>query len=144
MSRTLKGSCHCGLVKYEANVSEQTALRCNCTFCIKPGFTCVFIPKADFKLISPPSTDELGDYQANNKPDLHRYFCPKCATHIVREGKYEFKGQWTDFLAFNLVTLDTPQDGLDFSNWKLEYFNGRHDHEGVDGKRGEPYKDGIV
>lgn len=146
---SFKGSCHCGFIKYEVKIPNEslkppTALRCNCSFCQKPGFTSLFVPLDSIDLITPAFKSELSDYQANNNPNIHRYFCNKCGTHIFREGKFENDGQTFEFCTLNAVTLETPQEGLDFSKWKFEYFDGKYDDKREHGRGSIPWKDGVV
>lgn len=143
------GSCHCGFIKYSVNIPDDVlatrkALRCNCTFCQKPGFTSLFIPEDSFHLITPSSKSDLADYQTKNNPKIHRYFCATCGVHVIRQGVYEVEGKSFEFFTLNLVTLDTPQDGIDLSQWTYDYMDGRHDTTGAHGKSETPWKDGVI
>lgn len=88
-------SCHCKAATFTFTIPSDTrkANRCNCTWCQKPAFTSLSVEPEGFKLLTPASQEELGDYyprgpQGNNFG--HRYFCKTCATHLWREGQYEY------------------------------------------------------
>ena len=34
----LKGSCHCGVIKFLVNISLKDLRRCNCSICSRKGF----------------------------------------------------------------------------------------------------------
>lgn len=146
-SKQFTGSCHCGLVKYTVDLAPEKladpkASRCNCTWCQKAGITIFNIPPSSFKLISPASKSEIGDYNPK-KGDHHRYFCKECGTHILREGSYPYEGQTHDFCMINLVSLDQPQEGLDLSDFQLEYVDGKHDNWFA-GTQTTPFKEGLI
>lgn len=141
------GSCHCGAIKYTVTLTPEqltnpTATRCNCTWCQKAGLLGFEIPGTSFKLISPASKSEMGDYSPKGPP-IHRYFCTQCGSHVLREGWYEYEGQKIDFCGLNLVTLDQPQDGLELSDFKVDYWDGKHDNW-MAGKGKTPFKAGVV
>ena len=48
-----------------------------------------------------------------------------------------------DFFALNLVTLDQPQEGLDLSVFRIQYWDGRRDNW-KSGCKEEPWPGGIV
>lgn len=83
-------------VKYTADfdAKDLTAGKCNCTWCTKRNVVNVHLKdkEADFKLISPKSKDEVGDYSPETeatKNDIaggHRYFCQTCGVHVWGEG----------------------------------------------------------
>ena len=80
----LDGACHCGCVRYEAEVNLDQVAICHCTDCqIISGSafrTVVFAAAADFKLLSGVlkvyvKTAESGNPRA-------QAFCPECGTAI--------------------------------------------------------------
>jgi hypothetical protein len=146
--RTLRGSCHCQFIKYtvalpQSQLDKATAGRCNCTICLKQGFTGIRLPKSDFTLLSPSSVAEVKDYRVNVEHDIHKYFCGNCGIHVFAEGAFPWKGQMVEFFQINVVTLDQPQEGLDLSQWKMIYVDGRNDNfEAVRGEK--PFSGGVL
>jgi hypothetical protein len=145
--KTFTGSCHCGFIKYEASIpmSESDPLvanRCNCTICLKQGFTGIKLDPADFHLLSPDSMAQVKDYQTKGK-DIHKYFCGTCGVHIYQKGQYEYDGQVHEFFTLNAPTLDQPQEGLDLSQLKIQYWDGRNDNFRA-GARDGPWPGGCV
>ena len=102
--------------------------RCNCTICTKTGFTGISVeePSKNFHLLSPKSFEDLPDYTITS-PNIHRHFCTKCGVTFLGRGYYEFNGQKMDFFSVNLATVDQPQEGIDLSAFKIEYWDGRHE-----------------
>ncbi|KIX07135.1 uncharacterized protein Z518_05112 [Rhinocladiella mackenziei CBS 650.93] len=140
------GSCHCGFIKYRAHLSlgdPPTATRCNCTVCLKQGFTGTRLASpSDFELLSPSSLSEVKDYQIRSK-DVHKHFCGNCGIHVLGRGKYEYQGVTHEFCSLNILTLDQPQDGLDLSKFKIQYWDGRNDNwQG--GTKDVPWPGGCV
>lgn len=48
-----------------------------------------------------------------------------------------------DFVTVNASTLDQPQEGLELSEWKYEYVDGRNRNWAA-GPRIEPWKSGLL
>ena len=50
----VKGGCHCGAVRFEADVGEAPvpALDCNCSVCRMAGFLHVMVPHGSFELLT--------------------------------------------------------------------------------------------
>ncbi|KAL6250788.1 hypothetical protein RBB50_003091 [Rhinocladiella similis] len=139
---TFTGSCHCGYIKYtvalpintttttSSSSSSETNFvvsRCNCTICLKQGYTSLRFAHEDFTLLSPESEAQLNDYKAGSM-DVHKYFCGKCGIHVFSRGRFELDGHTHEFSSLNVLTLDQPQDGLDLSKAKVQYFDGRNDN----------------
>ena len=145
--KTFKGSCHCGLINYSMKVvlsSPPVASRCNCTICQKTGFTGLALGSIeDFELETPKSLSDLADYQLASNSTIHRYSCPKCGVHVFRIGSYEYEGNVTNFQSVNVLTLDQPQEGLELSEWKIEYVDGRADNW-MAGKKDKPWPGGLI
>mmetsp|Transcript_5221 Transcript_5221/g.8759 ORF Transcript_5221/g.8759 Transcript_5221/m.8759 type:complete len:145 (-) Transcript_5221:346-780(-) len=70
------GSCHCGLIQWEAIASPHlTVWDCNCSICRMKGNVHFIIPASRFKLLSDPSL--LSTYTFNTHQAKHK-FCKKC------------------------------------------------------------------
>jgi len=78
------GGCHCGAVKYEAEMDLTKGMTCNCSHCSKKGFVLTFIPAAQFTLLS--GEDNLTLYEFNNKMIQH-LFCRTCGVESFGRGK---------------------------------------------------------
>ena len=72
----IQGGCHCGKVRFEAEVSETVeVLDCNCSICAMTGFRHLMVPHTDFRLL----TDEaaLTSYRFGTGTANH-LFCATC------------------------------------------------------------------
>jgi hypothetical protein len=139
------GSCHCGAIRYTIRVSLPTppvATRCNCTICLKTQFTSLQVAPADFTLESPASEDQVPDYQWRSK-DAHRFYCDKCGVHVFSRAKYVFEGHEVDAFGINIASLDQPQEGLDLSEFRIKYWDGRSDNWAA-GQKERPYSGGCL
>jgi hypothetical protein len=73
--RTYHGSCHCGAIKFEADLDLEAGTgKCNCTFCWKVRNWSMGIKPADFRLLA--GAESLGDYTKH--PAGHHGFCKVC------------------------------------------------------------------
>ena len=69
---------------------------------------------------------------------------PNENTEAPKEGAEQPKeGEVVEFFSVNLVTLDQPQEGLDLSVFRIEYWDGRNDNW-MAGKSDVPWPGGIV
>ena len=131
MKRTYKGSCHCGAVRFEADLdlSEGTT-RCNCSFCSKAR-TWFAIAKGDtFRLTA--GADALSDYQrtlpGQKEPLLHFQFCKHCGVRAFTKGGY--LAQFGDsFHAVMIACLDGIPDE-ELVEIPIQYNDGRNDRFG--------------
>jgi hypothetical protein len=145
---TFHGSCHCGLVKYtvtfpSSTLETKTARRCNCTVDLKQGTTYYGLPREDFRLRSPDSLEELGDYKPKPNGGVHKYFCSTCGVQIAAAGTFKFQDQEREFFQINVGSLDQPQDGLDLGKWKVAYVDGKNDGWG-NGARSTPFVGSLL
>lgn len=113
------GSCHCGDVRYEAELDASQGSKCNCSVCTKLGASgCVVKPDAvrvvqgEDKLASFTRFPEIGT----------RFYCARCHVYLFSKGHLAELGG--DFISVNLNTID----GWDPAEVTYEYWDGRHDN----------------
>lgn len=122
MNKKYLGSCHCGAVRFEAEIdlSKGTG-KCNCSICTKTrGWSAVIKPQA-FQLLS--GTKDLSAYRFATKAVEH-LFCKHCGVKAFDRGYVEEIGG--DFVSIKLATLD-KLDPLELINNPIEYFDGAND-----------------
>ena len=73
----LIGGCHCGAVRFEAEVAGPpiAALDCNCSVCRMTGFMHIVVPHDRFELIA--GRDALSSYRFGTGAAQH-LFCRNC------------------------------------------------------------------
>lgn len=76
MRKTYQGSCHCGAVRFEADLDlSQPSYRCNCSICRRNRFwAAVALPEA-FRLLA--GEQDLVEYLFNTRRNQH-FFCRHC------------------------------------------------------------------
>jgi hypothetical protein len=133
MLKTFRGSCHCGKVRYEADIDlDRGAGKCNCTFCLKARAWTAFVKPDAFRLA--PGSEEGTSYHKHPDAPL-KYFCPACGVYTHGRGDADYMGG--AFVSVFLATLDnaTPEelagapvrfaDGL-HNNWREPPSETRH------------------
>ena len=75
----LKGSCHCGAVKFEVRAPVMPAGRCNCSLCRRKG-ALMTPPFAASQLTILQGEDALTLYQFNTRVARH-FFCRHCGVY---------------------------------------------------------------
>lgn len=74
--KTYQGSCHCGAVRFEADLElTQSSFRCNCSVCRRTRFWAAVAKEDGFRLIS--GEEELTEYLFNTRKNQH-FFCKVC------------------------------------------------------------------
>lgn len=111
------GGCHCGRVRYDVSIdlSQVTAISCNCSMCGRAGTLLAFVPADQFTLHS--GQDVLTDYQFNTK-SIHHLFCSVCGIKSFARGKTR---EGAETAAINLRCLD----GVDASKLAIASFDGK-------------------
>ncbi|PCE24751.1 GFA family protein [Burkholderia ubonensis] len=75
----LKGSCHCGAVKFEVRTAVTPAGRCNCSLCRRKGaLMSPMFDGRDLRILA--GRDALTVYQFNTRVAKH-YFCRHCGIY---------------------------------------------------------------
>ena len=110
------GGCHCGKVRYEATASLENVITCNCSHCAIHGLLLVFIPAAQFTLLS--GEDHMTEYRFNTKKIEH-LFCTTCGVESFARG-HDKEGKPT--VALNIRALD----GVELEKLNTVHFDGLH------------------
>lgn len=119
--KTYHGSCHCGAVKFEADIDfSQGTIKCNCSICTKMRWWAAIIKPEAFRLLS--GSAALGEYRFLSRRDNH-LFCRQCGVHTFGTGTSPRIG---DFYAVSVSCLDDLSDA-EMGAIPVSYLDGRND-----------------
>jgi hypothetical protein len=131
---TYTGSCHCGAVRFEADLDlDQGTNRCNCSYCRKVRTWFAFARGGErFRL---HEGDALSQFRwtppGMEEPHLTFFFCKHCGVRTFARGDLAALGG--TFHAVHVPTLDIPPAVL--AKVPVRYINGadgRYDEEPAD------------
>jgi hypothetical protein len=114
MLLTYKGSCHCGAVRFEADLDlTQPTYRCNCSICRRTRFWPAVARESGFRLLA--GEQELTQYLFNSRKNQH-YFCRHCGVRPFGIGTETPIGKMYGaspgvIAAANRIAADTPETG---------------------------------
>ena len=121
MLKTYSGSCHCGAVKFEADLDlTQNTYRCNCSICRRTRFWPAVAREGAFRLLAGES--ELTQYLFNTRKNQH-YFCKHCGVRAFGVGNDTPVGK---MVGVNLMCLDDVSDG-ELAAVPITFVDGRND-----------------
>lgn len=120
MLKTYRGSCHCGVVTFEAELDlTRSSYRCNCSLCRRSRFWAAVARPENFRLLSGES--ELTRYLFDMKKN-HHYFCRHCGVRCFGIGNETPVGR---MYGVNLGCLDVSDEAL--SKVPVTCVDGLHD-----------------
>jgi hypothetical protein len=115
--KTYQGGCHCGNVRFEADLDLSKVYACNCSMCSKMGWRLSFVPETAFRLQK--GEDQLSDYQFNKK-HIHHYFCRNCGVRSFGQGT---DGKGNTMVSINVRSLDDV--GETAESLPVQWFDGK-------------------
>lgn len=116
------GSCHCGAVRYEAEIDlARGTVKCNCSICSKMRFWGAVVAPSAFRLLA--GADKLREYRFHTRRDGH-HFCGACGINVFSTGVMASSGP---FVAVTVASLDDlPVEALLAA--PVRYIDGRNDN----------------
>jgi hypothetical protein len=109
------GSCHCGNIKFELEGELNSATACNCSICSRKGSLLMFIPSANFNLLT--TRENIATYSFNKHLIKHQ-FCKVCGIQPFGEGT-DPKGN--SMVAINIRCLDN----IDLDAIPVHHYDGK-------------------
>jgi hypothetical protein len=121
MIKTYQGSCHCGAVRFEADLDlEAPSYRCNCSICRRNRFWPAVARPEQFRLLAGAS--ELTEYLFNTRKNQH-FFCRHCGVRAFGVGNDTPMGR---MYGVNLGCLEGVSEE-ELANVPIVYVDGLHD-----------------
>lgn len=113
---THTGGCHCGKVRYEAELDlAEPVIACNCSMCGRAGTLLAFVAEEYFRLLS--GEDALTDYHFN-KHVISHLFCSTCGIKSFSRG---VSPAGNPMVAVNVRCLDD----VDLAKLNVRQFDGK-------------------
>ena len=123
MKKTYHGSCHCGAVRFEADIDLEAGTG---TLQLHDLHQEARLERLDQARRLPPARgqDQLADYKFNTKQGHHR-FCRNCGVAAFGDGNVKEIGG--AFVSISVACLDdvTPEQ---LDKLPIKYMDGRHDN----------------
>ena len=119
MLKTYHGSCHCGAVRFEAEIDlAQPTYRCNCSICSRNRFWAAVVTPGAFRLLEGKSA--VQQYLFNSMRNEH-YFCKTCGVRAYGLGNQG------EMVGVNIGCLEdaTPEE---LAAAPICYCDGKHDN----------------
>ena len=121
MLTTYRGSCHCGAVRFEADLDlAQPTFRCNCSICRRTRFWAAVAREDGFRLLA--GKESLLEYRFNTRRNEH-WFCRTCGVRAFGIGNDTPIGR---MVGVNVGCLEGITDE-ELARVPITYIDGRDD-----------------
>ena len=125
--KTYSGSCHCGAVRFEADIDLSAGSnRCNCSVCTKARAWFLIVKPEHFRQTA--GEEKLSEYQwtppGRSDSFLHYRFCKTCGIRTAGYGGLDSKEG--GFYFVSVASLDNV-DPDELAAMPVRYADGRHD-----------------
>lgn len=121
MLKTYQGSCHCGRIKFEADLDlSQASYRCNCSVCRRTRFWPAIARPEGFRLLA--GDGDMTEYRFSTGKNQH-FFCAHCGVRAFGIGNDTPIGK---MIGVNIGCLEGITEE-ELSNIPLVYVDGMHD-----------------
>jgi len=122
MLKTYHGSCHCGAVRFEADIDlAQPTYRCNCSICARNRFWVAPVAPVAFRLLQGKA--EVTQYLFNSMQNEH-YFCKTCGVRAFGRGR---TADDHEMVGVNIGCLDDAPVA-ELAAAPIRYCDGRNDN----------------
>lgn len=122
MHETYMGGCHCGAIRFEADIDLAAGTwKCNCSICAKNRLWSFEVGPGGVRLLS--GAEYLQDYGFNDHV-AHHYFCRRCGVH-----PYEFvdlPAEGRQYFSVNVNCLEALDIGAVMAR-PIRSIDGLHD-----------------
>ena len=121
MLKTYQGSCHCGAVRFEAELDlTQSSYRCNCSICRRNRFWPAIAVEGGFRILS--GEEILTEYLFNTRKNQH-FFCRRCGVRAFGVGNETPMGK---MYGVNIGCLEDVSEE-ELSKIPITYVDGLND-----------------
>jgi hypothetical protein len=121
MKKTYHGSCHCGAVRFAAEIDlAAPSLRCNCSYCLKIRCWASLVPPTAFRLLAGEA--DLSEYRFGAGRERH-YFCRHCGVRPFGRGDSARSGP---FVGIGVNCLDDAAVA-ELAQVPVTFVDGWHD-----------------
>ena len=125
--KTHSGSCHCGAVRFEADIDlTQGTIKCNCSSCAKSRSWLAPVPASRYRLTAGDASQ--GNYQwtppGRPGPTIEFHFCKICGIRTPGRGEMEAMGGVFYAVQVSLLNDIDPEE---LATAPIQYVDGLHD-----------------
>jgi hypothetical protein len=120
--KTYQGSCHCGAVRFEADIDLSLAtFRCNCSICARNRFWAAVVKPPAFRLLEGKAA--VTQYVFYSMRNQH-YFCRTCGVRAFGVGNDAEGGE---VIGVNIGCLNDATAG-ELAAAPIQYCDGKNDN----------------
>ena len=117
----LEGGCHCGQLRYRAQVEDPKLIECNCSICTKKGALHLRLEPAKVEFLK--GKNNLTSYRFGTKKARH-LFCSTCGIAVYGHSRIA-----PELITLNARSLDQFHELC--ADWPKVPFDGKNWEEAV-------------